>query len=86
MNQERQDRILAVLNSDFKPTNIELIDDSHHHIGHAGAATGLSHYTLKIASDTFEGLSIIQKHRMIYDALGDLMETDIHALRIVILP
>ena len=61
---------------------IEIVDESHLHIGHAGAASGGGHFHVTIASKNFEGLSALARHRLIYDALGDAMQTEIHALSI----
>jgi len=68
----------------LKPTHLEIIDDSHLHEGHAGAETGLGHFTVVINSPEFISKSLVEKHQMIYQALGNLMQTDIHALRISI--
>lgn len=75
---EIRERIEAALN----PTQLEIIDDSHKHIGHAGAAGGGGHYTVKISSAVFSGKSRLEQHRLIYAALGELMDREIHALRI----
>ncbi len=69
---------LATLN----PTALELIDESHKHAGHAGAASGGGHYVLSITSTQFVGKNTMARHRMIYSTLGDLMKHDIHALTI----
>ena len=61
----------------------EIIDESHLHAGHAGARDGRGHFRLVVCSQAFAGLSPIQRHRLVYQALGDLMQTDIHALTIV---
>jgi BolA protein len=66
----------------LNPTVLELIDDSHKHAGHAGAASGGGHYVLRIASAQFIGKNTIARHRMIYLALGDMMKQEIHALTI----
>lgn len=71
--RERLQRALA-------PAVLELIDESHLHAGHAGARSGRGHFRLRIVSSRFEGLNPVQRHRLIYDALDDLMQTDIHAL------
>jgi len=78
----RVERIRAALVQALEPTLLEIEDESALHLGHAGAATGRGHFRLRIASQRFNGLSPIQRHRMIYAALGSLMETDIHALSI----
>ena len=64
------------------PVQLELIDDSALHAGHAGARAGGKHFRLVIASAAFAGKNTVARHRMIYDALGDLMHRDIHALAI----
>ena len=69
---------LAVLN----PTALEIEDQSHQHAGHAGAASGLGHFRIHIISAAFAGRSPIAQHRLVYETLGSLMKTDIHALSI----
>lgn len=69
---------LAVL----APVKVELIDDSALHAGHAGARSGGGHYRLSIVSAAFAGKNTVSRHRMIYDALGDMMRREIHALAI----
>lgn len=67
----------------LQPVRMELRDESDQHIGHAGARpSGGSHWQLTIVSEAFRGKSAVARHRMVYEALGDLMERDIHALRI----
>lgn len=65
------------------PSALELIDESHLHAGHAGARSGGRHYRLSIVSEQFDGRRTMERHRIIYAALGDLMQRDIHALSIV---
>jgi BolA family transcriptional regulator, general stress-responsive regulator len=82
MNRLEQIRArLAVL----EPSLVELSDDSHLHAGHAGAASGGGHYSLKIVSPRFEGQRLVMRHRLVYDALHEMMKTDIHALAITAL-
>ncbi len=69
---------LAVL----EPVLLEIEDESHSHAGHAGARSGHGHFRLKIVSAAFAGLTPIARHRKVYAALGELMQTDIHALAI----
>ena len=66
----------------LNPLRLELIDDSAKHAGHAGARSGGGHYRLLIVSAEFSGKSTLIRHRMIYDALGELMRSRIHALSI----
>ena len=68
---------LATLN----PQTIEIIDDSAEHAGHAGAKHG-GHYRLLIISAAFSGKATLARHRIVFDALGDLMHSKIHALSI----
>ncbi|WP_372717687.1 BolA family protein [Immundisolibacter sp.] len=76
-------RIRACLETALAPTRLELIDDSHLHAGHAGARQG-GHFTVRIAVPAFAGKRPLECHRLIYGALGELMQTDIHALSIEI--
>ena len=65
------------------PVALELVDESAQHAGHAGARpSGGSHWQLTIISEAFRGQGAVARHRMVYEALGDLMKRDIHALRI----
>jgi BolA protein len=64
------------------PTRIELIDDSALHAGHEGAKSGGGHYRLLVVSPAFAGKSTVNRHRLVYDALGELMRQRIHALSI----
>lgn len=80
---ERFERIRARLIETFSPVDCQLVDESHLHAGHAGAASGGSHYRLHLVSDRFEGLNRISRHRLVYDCLHDMMHRDIHALAIV---
>ena len=83
MNTERIAQIRDLLTEALAPTELEVIDDSAQHIGHPGASTGLGHFTVIITSPKFQEKSLVARHRMVYDALGDMMKTDIHALRII---
>jgi BolA family transcriptional regulator, general stress-responsive regulator len=75
--------MLSRLNSALSPTQIELIDDSEQHRGHGGYnPAGESHFSLRIESPAFTGKSRVERQRMIYAALGDLMQARVHALSI----
>jgi len=76
--EERILERLAALN----PVSVDLRDESAQHAGHAGAASGGGHWQLTIVSEAFRGRNAVARHRMIYEALGDLMKRDIHALKI----
>jgi BolA protein len=79
---ERVAEITRRLTAAFEPTHLEVIDESHKHVGHAGARDGRGHFAVVIHSAAFEGKKPIERHRMVYEALGALMTTDIHALSI----
>jgi BolA protein len=64
------------------PTALEIVDESHKHAGHAGARDGRGHFRVLIVSPGFAGLAPLARHRKVYAALGELMQTDIHALSI----
>lgn len=81
-NDSRVERIRQALQEALAPTLLEVGDDSHLHAGHAGAASGGGHYSVKIVSERFEGLRLVMRHRLVYDAVRAMMHTEIHALAI----
>ena len=85
MTDNRQARMLALLNDALSPVACELTDDSAQHIGHAGAASGAGHYSVRIVAGCFEGKNRVARHRLVYDCLREMMHTDIHALAITAL-
>ena len=66
----------------LQPSRVEVVDDSFKHAGHEGAKGGGGHYSLTIVSSQFAGKSTLARHRMIYAALGPMMQREIHALAI----
>jgi BolA protein len=66
----------------LEPVELEIIDDSAKHAGHAGARSGGGYYRLLIVSPRFAGLATMARHRLVYDAIGTLMDGEIHALSI----
>ena len=76
------DLIKQKLSLAIKPELLEVLDNSAAHAGHAGAQSGGGHYHLTIVAEAFEGKSLVQRHQLIYQALGDMMKTEIHALGI----
>jgi BolA protein len=78
----RIDTIRTRLAAALAPSTLDVDDESHRHVGHAGARDGRGHFRVRIVSAAFEGQSAIARHRAVYAALGDLMQTDIHALAI----
>ena len=81
-NAARIERMRALLLEQLRPQRLELRDDSHHHVGHAGARDGRGHFSVEVVSDAFAGKAALARHRLVYAALGDMMQTDIHALSI----
>jgi len=81
-NQVRIEKITERLKKALNPSSLTVFDESHLHVGHVGAKTGKGHFALTIASSQFEGLPPLKKHQLVYQALGDLLDTDIHAIRI----
>ena len=78
----RVERIEAALLTAFAPQHLQVEDDSHRHAGHAGARDGRGHFNVAIVSDAFAGKAPLARHRAVYAALGQMMQTDIHALAI----
>lgn len=81
----RAERIVSELQRALHTDEVELIDDSHLHAGHAGARDGRGHFRVRVISPAFAGLRPLQRHQLVYRSLGDLMQTDIHALSITAL-
>lgn len=71
----------AVLRAGLQPDSLAVQDDSHLHAGHAGAREG-RHFSVRVVSPRFTGLSRVARHRLVYDAAADLMVRGIHALAI----
>jgi BolA protein len=71
--------------AELQPNEIEIIDDSALHAGHAGAKSGGGHYRLRIISSSFANMNTLARHRLVYATLGDLMQQKIHALTITAL-
>ena len=82
MNARRVDRIHALLELAFEPESLSVEDDSAKHAGHEGAKGGLGHFNVAIVSTHFNGMNMLARHRAVYSALDDMMQTDIHALAI----
>jgi BolA protein len=77
--QEQIHERLAALN----PTQLDIIDESHLHSGHAGARGGARHLRIVITSSQFDGMAPLARHRLVYDRMHDLIPYPIHALAIV---
>lgn len=82
MTAQRVERIRERLREGLDADEISVTDESHKHIGHPGARSGLGHFAVRVRSPAFAGKSMIERHRLVYEALGDMMQTDIHAVSI----
>jgi BolA protein len=82
VNHNRIDQIRIRLVAALEPSALEVRDDSPQHVGHAGAQGGAGHYTVSIRANAFTGLHRLQRHRLVYDAVADMMPGEIHALSI----
>lgn len=81
MTAERVSRLRAAIEHGLSPLQLDIIDDSASHAGHAGAREG-GHFRVRVIAEAFRGKNQIQRHRMVFAAVGDLMGRDIHALNI----
>jgi BolA protein len=81
MTAKRVAMIQERLTEVFAPRSLDIIDESHKPAGHASAG-GAGHFVVEIVAEAFAGKNLIQRHRLVYDALGDAMNTEIHALSI----
>jgi len=79
---DRIQRIEKALVDEFSPVKLLVKDQSHLHAGHAGARSGLGHFDITIVAEKFSGANRLRRHKMVYAALGELMRSDIHAVRI----
>lgn len=82
MNESRSHRIQSLLEARFMSARVTVRDDSARHAGHEGARSGAGHFAVRIESEAFKGRDRLQRHRMVYEALADMLPADIHALNI----
>lgn len=80
LNPARIARMRQLLDAALVPQALDIRDDSHKHAGHAGSKTGQGHFSVDIVSSAFAGKPPLARHRLVYAALGEMMQTDIHAL------
>ncbi|MBA5638724.1 BolA family transcriptional regulator [Duganella sp. LX20W] len=85
MSDPRLEKIRTRLQAALTPLEIDIGDESAMHAGHAGAASGGGHYTVRIVSARFEGIKLVMRHRLVYDSVHDMMHKEIHALAITAL-
>ncbi len=81
---QTMEQMRTCLNAAFTPDTLSIDDDSAAHAGHAGAASGGGHFRLHMVSRAFSGQSRLQRQRLVYDRLADLMKRDIHALSMIL--
>ena len=81
----RIERIRQRMQAALAPLELVLGDDSALHAGHAGAASGGGHFSVRIICPQFEGLRLVTRHRLVYDSVHDMMHQEIHALAITAL-
>jgi len=79
-------RIERILRESLQPLHLEIEDDSARHAGHAGAASGGGHYRVLVVSARFDGLATIDQHRLVNEALGEMIGREVHALGIRTVP
>jgi BolA protein len=77
---EKVERIRQLLTEALAPVQLDVVDEGHKHAGHSGEGKG--HFFARIVSPAFVGKNLIERHRMVYAALGDMMPDGIHALAI----
>lgn len=82
MTEDRLRLIREALQQHFNPEELLVRDQSHLHAGHEGAKDGKGHFDVTIVAGAFENINRVQRHRMVYDVLETLLQSDIHALRI----
>ncbi|MGE4608576.1 MAG: BolA family protein [Myxococcota bacterium] len=80
MSEERRVRIEKELRERLAAIHVDVIDESHLHAGHAGSRDGGGHFRAVVVSTRFEGRTPVQRQRLVYEALGDAMGSEIHAL------
>ena len=78
---DRLGRIRLALQA-LAPLHLQVVDESHKHAGHEGARDGRGHFAVDIISDAFVGMPPLTRHRRVYELVGSMMQTDIHALTI----
>ncbi len=81
MSEARVAMIRERLEQNFQPSTLNIVDESHLHAGHASVG-GAGHFAVELVSEAFSGKNTVQRHRMVYEAMGELMNTEIHALSI----
>lgn len=84
INNHRMANMTELLQTQLQPSHLIIEDESHLHAGHVGAQSGKGHFFVELSSSKFTGVSPVKVHQMIYASLGNMMDEDIHALRIAV--
>lgn len=82
-SESRVERIRALVQDRLRPRRLEVRDDSAAHAGHAGARGGKGHFQLLIVADCFTGRTLVERQRLVHDALADMLRDEIHALSMI---
>ena len=82
MTSPRAERIRTTLECAFRGARVAVLDDSARHAGHAGARNGAGHFIVRVESQEFAGRSRLERHRLVYEALAEMLPSEIHALNI----
>ena len=85
MSTDPENRIQVIrqqIQAELSPTSLQITDDSHLHVGHAGAQGGAGHYSVQIVCEKFAGINRIKRHQLVYACVKDMMPDEIHALSI----
>lgn len=82
---ERKAAIQQCIATALNPDELQIVDESHLHVGHPGSEGGGSHFHIKIKAQALQGKTRVQQHQLVYQALGDLVGKEIHALRITVI-
>ena len=80
LSQATKEKIIRKMKEELAATSVEVIDESWKHAGHAGAASGGGHFIVDLVSEKFEGISLLDRNRMVFDVLKEEMQGEIHAL------
>lgn len=82
INLARIEKMEKLINKALAPAYLNIVDDSHLHVGHAGAKSGAGHFSVFVHASSFKGKSVLAQHRLVYQALDSMMPQEIHALSI----
>ncbi|MHB8483914.1 MAG: BolA family protein [Nitrospiria bacterium] len=81
-SQKTKEKIEQIMKDQLSAVYVEIEDESWKHEGHTGAVSGGGHFNLIVVSDRFEGVNLLNRNRLVFNTLGDLMQNEIHALAV----